>query len=685
MTAALLAPIALALSVILIGPILAHLTRRPPRERRPFGLMYILRRLQRRAERRRRLHDRLLLLLRLLAVFLVLLAAARPELRWPEAAVTFGGTGRVVIVLDTSLSMDQRIGGEPAFALARKAAAEQLRALPEGVQIAVLTAAEPARLVTSGWTTDAELAAVLVEEQAQATTRTDLRGAMLRVRELLEGSPGEILVYTDESGPGVIEAAEEEISVLVANGAAILPRPFRADTPRNLAPVQATYGDGLEGGTVTVRLANWGPDSREVPTTITLPDGNPITAFIEVPGATEQGPGVAEERFTVPRQVAGGVARVEIDEPDLPLDNSYHFHLPRIGASRVLVVDGDPGATPTKSEVYFLERALAPWGTGGVTVDVRAPSGLLTQSLSDYRVLFLANVAEPSAVAGPVVDFVRGGGALVLGVGENVTADRYNAAFRSVLPVPFRKVRDLPDLDGETGTALALPDTSLELLRPFAQVGREGFGRVRVRRIMSLEPYTDSAEVLTLLKLSDGNPMLVERRIGAGRVLVWASTFDLGWTNFPLQSIYMPLLQRMVSWLGGEVGGATTRGTAVVGDRVRLEVPGTGALEVTGPDGHLISSAQEGSELAFDASQLGAYLIRTPQGVTQAYVAVNADARESDVRRTTSLAETQAKVLPDQRKRKLSLDLPVLGAALALLLASVLLSRRAEPNSERIG
>ena len=44
---------------------------------------------------------------------------------------------------------------------------------------------------------------------------------------------------------------------------------------------------------------------------------------------------------------------------------NFHFHLPRIGASRVLVVDGDPGAASIDSEVYFLERALSPLGAGG--------------------------------------------------------------------------------------------------------------------------------------------------------------------------------------------------------------------------------------------------------------------------------------------------------------------------------
>ena len=127
-----------------------------------------------------------------------------------------------------------------------------------------------------------------------------------------------------------------------------------------------------------------------------------------------------------------GVATCE--DPDLPQDDARWFHLPRVGASRVLVVDGDPGDTPIRSEVYFLERALAPWGTGkgGLSIDVTTPAGLRELDPQRHRVVFLANVADPRPFGPLLVDFVRKGGNLVISGGNNVTADRYNAALAGV-------------------------------------------------------------------------------------------------------------------------------------------------------------------------------------------------------------------------------------------------------------
>jgi len=675
------APAVLGLALLLAGPVLAHLHRRQIRERRAFGALLLLQRLQKRLQRRRLLSDRLLLALRVAALALLLLAAARPEVRWPEVSSSVGGTGRVLVLLDASLSMDQRKDGESAFNRARKDAATQLRNLPEGTRVAVITYGSSASLLTPELTEDHELAATLLEEVAPGAGGTDLRGALLLARTLLEGKPGEILVYTDESGPGVVEACAQDFERLLALGSTVLPRVVRPDVPGNVAVVSAAYGDGIEGGTVAVALANYGPDAREVPTSVFLPDGTRITSFVQVPGAGEL-PGAAETRFTVPRQAEGGVARVEVDDTDLPLDNTRWFHLPRVGASRVMVVDGDPGSSPTRSEVYFLERALAPWGTGGPVVDVVAPAGAGVLAEGAHRVAWLANVADPGPLGATLVDFVRRGGGLVVAMGENVSAERYNTALASLLPSPLRRPRDLVDLDGAGGPPLALPDPTVDLFRVFARAGREGFAEVHTRRLMTLEPYAESAEVATLLRTEDGVPALVERRIGNGRVLVWTGTLDLGWGNLPLQSVFAPLVQRVTALLGGDLGGnaATLEGT--VGEDLLVPLPGGAAgAEVTGPDGRIVASIRTTEGVRFTPEVPGAYAIQVGAEPPFARAAVNTRLAESDVRPGTSILAAQAELAPERLTRHYALAPLALALGALALVAAGGLAMRALPES----
>lgn len=676
MSLSLLAPAALALSLLLLGPILAHLTRRQPQERQPFGLMFLLDRLQRQVERRRRISDRWLLLLRLLVLSFVILAATRPELRLPETSVAFGSTGRVVILLDNSLSMDQRLDGEPLLALARRDAAAIVRGLPEGVQVALITAGGNAAQL-SELTPDKELVAAMIEAAPQSILGTDLHGALVYAREILGEQPGEVLIYSDASGPGVVERASEDLAWLQSHGSAVLPRVQAPKVRRNIVPISAEYGDGLEGGTVSVKLVNYGPDAREVATTLALPDGSPITMFLNVPAAGEQ-LGVVEGRVTVPRQVQGGVASITIDDPDLPADNTRYFHLPRIGASRVLVVDGDPGSTPTTSEVYFLERALVPWGTAGVAVDVVSPSGIGELDPNRHRVVFLANVGDPALVGPPLVDFVRKGGGLLLAMGRNISAARYNSALGAILPAELDRPRVLVSPDDTWGAPLALPDPGQDaLFQPFIRAGLEGFGRVRVGQAMALNPFTESPEVHTALRSRDGLPLLVTRSIGAGRVVLWCSTLDLGWTNLPLQSIFVPFIQRLAAWMGGDLGGNAAWAAGIAGELLKVPLPSRGLdPEVIGPDGQFVAVDRALDAVNFTPTQLGAYTIRAAVGPPLVWVAVNPPPAESDVRSTTSLEEAQLAAMPDRLQRKIKLHPWLLLCGAGIFVAAAYLGGR---------
>lgn len=670
-----LAPAALALAALVALPIAAHLARQVPRERLPFGAMLLLQRVVKRLRRRRRIKDPWLLLLRSLAVLAMVLAVTGPAVTLPGPPPTFGGTGRVVVVIDRSLSMAMLDRGATLLQQARDRAAAIVSALPPGTQVGLVTFDDHAVRLTTAMTPDRDRVLAQIAALEGSAGRSNLREGLLEARKLLAGEPGEVILLSDEAGPRMVHEATGEIERLVAQGSAVIPEVIAGQPPRNVAVKDARYGDGPEGGLVTVRLANYGPDAIEVSCEVTLPDGARIPIFVDLPPAGE-----AEERITVPAEAAGGVGEVACDDPDLPLDDARYFHLPRVGASRVLVVDGDPGDTPTRSETYFLEKALAPWGgRSGVSVDVIAPGGLGEVSPDTHRVVFLANVADPRPFGPRLVDFVRRGGALVVGAGDQVTADRYNAALSSVLPAPLRATRSIAAV-GEVGVPLALPDPDHPLFAPFRRSGRSSFARVASHTVVTLDPYTDVPdEVTTLLRYQADLPALVERRVGEGRVVLWTSTFDLGWSNLALQAVYMPLMQRLVGWLGAEAGGTAERLGGLVGEAVTIETSDLLVVPtVTGPDGAEVTTRAEGTRLSFVPEQPGAYVVGLEGSPPLAFVAVNTDPEESDVRPYASVATVEREIAPGALTREIDLARPLWGLALAgLVLQGLLATRKA--------
>ncbi len=691
---------ALVLGVLVLGPILAHLARRTPTERQPFGAMLLVQRLLRRTRRRRRLRDQLILLLRAGAVLLVVLAVARPELRLPDASLRVGSSGRLVVVLDNSLSMSLRQGspGAPVGASLLSRAREQALALvdelPEGVALgAVVTAGSGGQVVALSpvLTEDHELVSAGIQAVEPSFQATDLAGALRAARALLAGGPGEVVVFSDEAGEGPVRAAATELERLVAAGCRVVPRTLRSEQPSNLVVRAAEYGDGVEGGSIRVRLAGFGPDPVEAAVTVTLPDDGHMTAFVMVPpciDALAEQPGdvlpadcsEAEVLFTVPPEVPGGVASVEVDDGVLAADDVFWFHLPRVGASRVLVVDGDPGPTPIRSEIYFLERALAPWGSlgSGIKPDITAPAGIHELDPERHRVVFLANVADPRPLADALSAFVRGGGGLVITAGENLTPERYNAALSQLLPAPLRRVRNLVDLDAEGGVPVVMPrvDDPSGLYAPFVRRGMPAFSEVHARRLLTFEPFEDSDEVHTLLALQNGLPFLVDRQVGPGRVVVLAGTADLAWGNLPLQSAFLPLVQRLVTWLGAGSGGSVARFSGVVGQALDIPLPAVGIEPlVADPEGRELLAEYKPGRVSFTPRLPGPYTLALPGAPPLAWVAVNTPPEESDVNRYADLAAVEAELDPQLLQRRVGLGAGALALALLLLLGQALIAR----------
>lgn len=667
----LLAPLGLLVAGLVALPIAAHMARQVPRDRRAFGAMLLLERVVKRLRRRRRVKDPWLLLLRALAVLALALAAAGPELTYPGGVPEFGGSGRVVVVMDRSLSMSAVKTGATALQEARERALELVRGLPDGVQVGLVVYDAQAVAVTSELTTDrARVIAALAGLQPSWGT-SNLRGGLLEARRLLAGEPGEVVLFSDEAGPAQVPDAMPEIEALLALGGSIVPESVASDPPRNVSIASARYGDGLEGGQVTVRLMNYGPDPIEVPCEVTLPDGASIPIFADLPPE-----GATEERITVPSEASGGVGQVTCADPDLPADDARYFHLPQVGASRVLVIDGDPGDTPTRSEVYFLERALAPWGgvKSGVTIDVTSPIGLSELAPETHRVVFLANVPDPRPFGPRLTEFVRQGGSLVISGGDNVTAERYNAALEGILPARIRATRALADRD-EGGIPAALPDLDEEMFRPFRRGGREGFLRVRAHTALTLEPFEESDDVRVLLSWGNGMPALIERKVGRGRVLLYTSTFDLGWGNLPLQAVFMPLVQRLVGYLGGEAGAGAARFDGVVGQQVAVPLPDLVVdPQVLGPGGEAVRSRLDGRRLVFTPTEPGAYELALQSAPPLAWVAVNVPAEESDVRSYDTVVAAERAIAPDLLTRRVDLARPAWAGVMLLLLAQGVLS-----------
>jgi hypothetical protein len=222
----------------------------------------------------------------------------------------------------------------------------------------------------------------------------------------------------------------------------------------------------------------------------------------------------------------------------------------RLGAPvSVLLVDGDPRFSLVESETFFLREALRSDRLSSeqpVVTRVVEAGSLAETDLEKFDVVILANVPAPSDGTA-LVDFVTGGGGLVIFWGANCRAGEYESSLSSILPVrpaeAATAVSGSPFRIGEVNTA----DRMLSIFRP---PGGGSFTTASFYRRAGIAAEMQRGTVTA--RFSDGSPWMVRGRTGGGEVVFFSSTADLEWNDLPTKPVFVPLLRRVVMEISGE-------------------------------------------------------------------------------------------------------------------------------------
>jgi hypothetical protein len=117
-----------------------------------------------------------------------------------------------------------------------------------------------------------------------------------------------------------------------------------------------------------------------------------------------------------------------------------------------------------------------------------------------------------------------------------------------------------------------------------------------------------------------------------GRVLLWASTLDLAWSDFPLKPVYLPFVHQAVRHLAAYAEPAPWLTVGQVLDASVATTPAQPASTVVlTPSGRRVGVEEEGAEV-LELTEQGFYELRNRTGDSvSAVVASNVDTGESDL------------------------------------------------------
>jgi hypothetical protein len=181
-------------------------------------------------------------------------------------------------------------------------------------------------------------------------------------------------------------------------------------------------------------------------------------------------------------------------------------------------------------------------------------------------------------------------------------------------------------MEGRGGT-IGFRDYSHPIFEVFKAPRSGDFSAPHVFRYRSVD-VTEGDRVLA--RYDDGGVAAAERKVGAGRVVVWTSTLDDSFTDIGVKPVFLPLVHQMVRYLAHYEQPASWYTVGQVLDVAQRAKGRTDRVVVT-PSGERV--AQGGKGLV-ELSEQGVYELRSVSGGATARpesIAVNIDPAESDL------------------------------------------------------
>ncbi|MFH1726022.1 MAG: BatA domain-containing protein [Elusimicrobiota bacterium] len=635
------------------APVVLHLIFLRRARRMPFSDLTLLRAAYARTLPATRLRQWLLMLVRCLILAGIVLAFARPVLHRRAAAAGGSEEGLdVVILLDTSWSMAAVVRGKSRLQWAAAAGSLLIGLLRPADRVAVAAFSDRIEGALA-WAESLPAAREALSRHRVGNRNTDVGPALRSAyAHLAEREPGSlrrrvVVVLSDNAGHAFRALSDKGVAALTGYDAEVLllglgfedhpdnagiqeVRPAPASVTAALRRAEGTPRGAAERTDLSVRTALFAGERRAGHMDLWVRDrrvdsrGLKLDPGLGAPLTFRLPPGRSEEHW----------GRLELRRDALQPDDVYYFSLRVQPKPKVLLLYGSPRYLEAGRGGYFLKKLLSEGERLPYQLDV-ADLGRLDQvRLEEYGAVILADFRRmPSGMPEALERYVVRGGGLWLLAGTRAEPDTYHP-LRRLLPgrlgpaesratrtsvlvpakvpgsaVPLSGTGSVPSQAGEGS-----PQRTVEGLS-FA------WNEFELRNVSIERRYRLSSGPGASIWFRDGSgrPLMLAGEFGQGRVLLWASSLDIGWSNLALKPVFTAWVDVGLRWLSRYSGRQKWRTLSVGEPIVRVWASGEAApprAQVRGPGGRRAVLIVRDRRLEYqDTREPGMYFLR-PMGGT---------------------------------------------------------------------
>ncbi|MBN8421268.1 MAG: BatA domain-containing protein [Verrucomicrobia bacterium] len=638
-------------------PLIIHLLNKRKVITVRWGAMHLLHEVIRQRKRKMKIEQLLLLIIRIAIPIVLALCLAQPVL---TALRSLGlGSSSLIVMLDDSFSMrapaaQTTLPGGTVMEQARQDMQTMLTDLPSGSSAQVILSGGTPRKLLDQATTALDIVPKQLSEVASMSGPLAANDAFQSATSALKDSPNaarEVVIVSD---------FQEADWKAIADGAALPaletlskqePKPqitfFRvgSDLAENLsiasADISALVAAESQPIGLRVRIKNHGKRPWQDVAVHLEADGARLrTARVSL--APE---GEAVLSFTHAFDKVGDHSlSVRLEGDSFADDNTFHSIVQVRNQLNVLLIDGSPGKEPLSGATDFLDIALEPHTVAAATlkdlirtkkIDVRK---IRAEDLRQQEVIIMADVEKlPGNTLNEIDKFVKEGGGLLVFAGPGCDIDWYNRDF-------FRKGEGLYPA-AIKGQARADSDSlpARILMQRFTHPAALYFNDARAGRLQDaefrhwLEFVPQGDQMQRIFSLDRNVPLMLEKKHGRGRVIAAATTANAEWSNLPLQPFFVPLMQRLTTYLATEGSAPAWQ---LVGSAIRLPLEKAelgSEFTLRDPTGQTqtLKSAKEGDAVFVQSpviNQPGIFQLQKISTEKTTLLAFNIDGAESNLK-----------------------------------------------------
>ncbi|MFQ5822820.1 MAG: BatA domain-containing protein [bacterium] len=608
-------------------PIIIHLIKRNRAIKLPFAAIRFLQMEPHQRIRSQRLKQILLLLMRITAMAILALAFARPYLKnVGNHSLWLDQKESAVILVDNSFSMAYENHFQTAIEEARKL----LNTFTPGDQVVVMQFSESAKIIAETKGNFKALGSLLNERLKLSHRSTNYLGGIQAAEAVLLESPFEgktIYLISDFQKSGWDKFYSHW---KVQSGIGLNCIPVGTDDFSNVVVTDLRISGDDEKqrkGDILVRVNNFGNETSKSKVFLYINKKKIAERYAMIPAGEEKIVQFRKVRF--PKTTSAGYVKVQSQNDKINLDNQYFFVFEKKSKSLILAVNGEPDTRDaTKDELFFVERAVNLPNLAKYKLIKSNPKSLNNYDLDDFRVVLLTNIKDVGRETLERLNYyVRGGGGLIVALGDRVNPTIFNRLFRDLTPANLTNLA-FSSLNREYGSILAEVDYQHPIFRPFSEPNQGDPSTAQFYQYFHTEPINSESVVA---RFDDGSPAILERKVGAGKVVLITSSLDTEWNNLPVKAIFLPMLYQIIQYVAAEKKGQKS---FLVGQPVPLGLDrwnrsGKEKLFVQVPSGEKIAVK---SNIFEQTEEPGIYLIRRGNRKQSAgYFAVNIDSKESDL------------------------------------------------------